>query len=119
MSFMNTIRYLVFTLTMPNRGSWNGRWSGEDDLYAIVKPIAGTQNAQEKARTLLDGGSWYYRWDDGWGASISVQSAEGQQVRAIRKKSRGFCGYDWMANNILSHGSPKDKKELAPTEATA
>lgn len=23
--------YAVFTLSMPNRGSWNGGWSGERD----------------------------------------------------------------------------------------
>lgn len=28
---------IAFILTMPNIGSWNGRWSGENDLHAIVK----------------------------------------------------------------------------------
>ena len=28
---------IVFTLKMPHRGSWNGRWSGESKIYARVR----------------------------------------------------------------------------------
>ena len=28
---------VVFELTMPGVGSWNGRWSGEGRYYAILK----------------------------------------------------------------------------------
>ena len=27
---------IVFTLNMPHRGSWNGRWSGEGKIYARI-----------------------------------------------------------------------------------
>lgn len=29
--------YVSYELTMPNRASWNGRWSGENEKYFIVK----------------------------------------------------------------------------------
>ena len=28
---------IIFELTFPNRGSWNGKWSGEKDRHIIVK----------------------------------------------------------------------------------
>ncbi|MBR2999575.1 MAG: hypothetical protein IKF39_01140 [Oscillospiraceae bacterium] len=28
---------LCFELSMPNRGSWNGKWSQENDLHIITK----------------------------------------------------------------------------------
>lgn len=30
---------IAFVLTMPGKGSWNGKWTGEGNLYAIVKNI--------------------------------------------------------------------------------
>jgi hypothetical protein len=30
---------LLFTLSMPNRGSWNGRWSGENNFYGLFKTL--------------------------------------------------------------------------------
>lgn len=29
----------------------------------------------------------------------------GEQARTIRKKSEGFCGYDWMVDSILNDGA--------------
>lgn len=28
-----------FILTMPNKGSWNGKWAGEGNLYCIIKKL--------------------------------------------------------------------------------
>ena len=28
---------IIFELTMPNCGSWNGKWSGEERFYAKFK----------------------------------------------------------------------------------
>ena len=29
---------IVFTLTMPHSGSWNGKWTGADRLYVRTRP---------------------------------------------------------------------------------
>ena len=93
------MKRVEFRLSMPSVGSWNGRWSGEGRNYVIVRTLP-----DEQAR-VLDKGSWFYRWDDGWGASVRARVMErGERVR----KSDGFSGYDWMVRNILDHGDPYD-----------
>lgn len=109
---------ICFTLTMPNRGSWNGRWSGEGNLYAVIKKFRKTKENQERVAALLAQGGWYYRWSDGWGASIEVKEVDSAKARQIRKASRGFCGYEWMIDSILEHGKiyaghEKPKLEMA------
>lgn len=95
---------LAFTLTMPNRGSWNGRWSGENNLYAVVKKFPNSKKAWERVQKL-SGESFYYRWEDGWGANIAVQEVDALTARKLRKQSRGFCGYEWMIQSILDYGA--------------
>lgn len=95
---------LVFTLSMPGRASWNGRWSGEDRIYAITKNFT-TKKGKEKAAKILADGYYSYRWSDGWAAGISVKEVTSQEARKIRKKSQGFCGYDWMVDSIMAHGA--------------
>lgn len=103
---------LVFTLSMQGRSSWNGRWSGEETLYAIVKPIRNTQKHRAACEEIARPGSYSHNFGDGWRASISVDIIDDPaKVRRIKKQSRGFCGYDWMVKNILSHGSASNKKE--------
>ena len=92
---------LCFELTMPNRGSWNGRWSGENDYYAILK----TERRVGKAKVReLDGEHFHYRWDDGWTAMVSCRKVDATEARKLRRRSKGFCGYDWMVESILRHG---------------
>lgn len=105
----NNIMKICFELSMPNCASWNGKWSGEGDLYAKVISF-NTKKAKENAQNILKQGSYYHRWDDGWGASISVREVDGKESARIKRKSKGFCGYDWMIGNIVSHGSCYNKK---------
>ncbi len=99
---------LIFTLTMPGRSSWNGRWSGEDNLYAIVKTFGKSKAAQAKVDSILKQRHFSHSWSDSWRASIEVTFADAKEARHARKKSKGFCGYDWMVANILDHGSTYD-----------
>jgi hypothetical protein len=85
-----------FTLTMPNVGSWNGRWSGEGKHYTIVRRLT---NADVNRLGLPQ--SWYHNFGDGWGASVSARVL-GKGERP--KRSAGFCGYDWMVDRILRWG---------------
>lgn len=95
---------LCFELGMPNRNSWNGRWSGEDNLYAKVINIGTAKKTLEKYKPILDKGYFYYNFGDGWGASVTVKEVDAKEANKIRRKSRGFCGYDWMITSIRHKG---------------
>ncbi len=104
------MRKLCFELSMPNCASWNGRWSGEGNYYAVVKSF--TKKNEEMANRILKEGYYYHRWDDGWGAGISVKEVDSQEAAKIKRKSKGFRGYDWMIENIISHNSCYNAKKL-------
>ncbi len=94
---------IAFILTMPNNNAWNGKWTGEGNLYAKVENFRG-KKADVKAQEILKEKSFYYNFGDGWGASVEVKEVDQKEVRQIRKHSKGFCGYDWMIQEIKDHG---------------
>ena len=101
-----------FRLSMPNRASWDGGWSGESKNFVIYR----TLNAVEFARVF--GGeataTFFHHWSDGWTAAVAVRRlAPGEK----HKRSDGFSGYDWMVSNIIKHGSTKDLTVSAPMDA--
>lgn len=117
--------YIAFTLSMPGSPSWNGKWSGEGKLYAIVKKFTGARGA-DKAKSILANCYYSYSWSDGWRAGIDAKMVDGKTAGQFRKRSCGFCGYDWMVDSILVDGvikSASDKEEVtrigAATELTA
>lgn len=95
---------IVFVLSMPNRGSWNGGWSGSEEQYNIVKNMGTSKKANEKAEALIEQGDFSYCFGDGWRASVEVKLVDNAGARKARKISKGFCGYDWMVRSILYHG---------------
>ena len=103
---------IAYTLSMPRNNSWNGKWSGEDRVYAIVRTIRNTQKAQSKAREIIAAGPYFYSWSDGWGAQINVREVTPVEARKLRKQSVGFAGYDWMVNTIESYGKPMADHEV-------
>lgn len=88
---------IVFILSMPGKGSWNNQWSGEGQLYAKFLP-------NNKVPSEYIGQSFIYRWSDGWVASIKVEKITSIEATKMKKRSAGFCGYDWMVNSIIDHG---------------
>ena len=88
---------IVFELTMPRVGSWNGRWSGADRRYIRTKD-------ERKVPKELWGNSYCYRWDDGWEACVSVERMSATEAKKLEKKSSGFCGYDWMIESLIKDG---------------
>lgn len=92
---------ICFELSMPHESSWNGRWSGEGLYYAKVRSV-------DKTNPYLsfDGTSkeYRYRWDDGWEARITARSITSKEAAKIRRRTVGFCGYDWMIDEIISKG---------------
>lgn len=90
---------IAFNLTMPGRSSWNGQWSGEGQLYCVIRNVPNKRAAEILARR-----SYGYRWSDGWAARINVSQVDASAARRLRKKSQGFCGYDWMIDCIIRDG---------------
>lgn len=95
------MKRVEFTLSMPGRASWDGRWSGEDQRFAVVRTVSDL-----KARELTAGPAyWNHAWNDGWCAAVSARI---MQPGERRKKSAGFNGYEWMVDNIIDHGTTYD-----------
>ena len=100
---------IAFTLSMPSNNSWNRKWSGEDNLYCRVLNITSEKKAQE----ILAGGYYSHSFGDGWVAGIDVRKVDATEARKLRKHSKGFCGYDWMIDNIRMYGHASDKARSA------
>ncbi len=95
-----------FQLTMPNVGSWNGKWTGAAKKYWVIRTYRSKED-KEKISNLLaarDYQSFYYNFGDGWGANIRIEIVGPGEARQREKHSAGFCGYEWMINSILKHG---------------
>lgn len=76
---------------MPGNNAWNGRWSGEGKIYAIVKPIRNTQKHRAACEALAKVGSWSYNFGDGWRAGVSAEIVDDpQKIRRIKKSSQGI-----------------------------
>lgn len=90
---------IKFSLSMPGVSSWNGKWSGKGKNYIKVKTMT-----DSRAKELFgdkNQRSWSHRWSDGWCACvIGTIMEKGERI----KKSDGFCGYDWMVENIWLYG---------------
>lgn len=92
---------VAFVLTMPNNNSWNGRWSGEDKLYARVRTYS-SRDLKHKLIQLV--GNHYYNFGDGWGANVEVKVVKADEAKKIRKKTAGFAGYEWMIDSLVLDG---------------
>lgn len=91
-----------FELSMPGVGSWNGKWTGEENLYARVIMFRGKEREQ-LAKELIERGYFSYNFGDGWRAGISLEKIDVKLAQKIRKKSKGFYGYDWMIDSIIKN----------------
>lgn len=103
-----------FRLSMPSRGSWNGGWSGAGNNYVIYRSLKDSRIAELTGGENITTANFYHRWDDGWGANVTMRVMEPKERR---QKSAGFSGYDWMVTNIILYGKT-EKPELEPVEST-
>ena len=96
------MNYLLFKLSMPHRGSWNNKWSLENENFTIAKRFRKCDF--EKLPDIV--GKYHeYRWDDGWTAVVNVKHLTNiKDVKQLTKNSQGFCGYDWMIESLLKFG---------------
>ena len=95
---------LSFTLSMPNKGSWDGKWSGDKSCYAKVINFGHSKKAIKHATEILEKRNYHYNFGDGWSAGIKVAEVTPKEAAKIRRKSRGFYGYDWMVESIRYNG---------------
>jgi hypothetical protein len=90
---------LRFKLSMPTVGSWDGKWSDEGVYYAIVRSL---QN-KELANKILERDYYHYDFGDGWAAGITVEQIDSKEAAKTRRRSKGFCGYEWMVDSIINN----------------
>lgn len=88
---------IVFELTMPHVGSWNGKWSGETNRYIRALP-------EREVPKELWHRNFFYNWPDGWGAMVSVSKMESKKAKKLERESSGFLGYDWMIRALIKDG---------------
>lgn len=97
------MKLLSFELTIPNVGSWNGKWTGSDKKYYIVKSLD-----NKTSNNIIGEGepskNYYYNFGDGWGANIRVERVDSRKGNKRRRRSAGFCGYGWMVDSIIKYG---------------
>jgi len=84
-----------FRLAMPGRASWDGKWSGDERNFTLVRDV------DAETADKIDGRSWSYGWSDGWRAEVTARVVRDGETL---KPSQGFDGYDWMIASILQYG---------------
>jgi len=94
---------------MPNNNAWNGKWTGEDNLYVLVRSF-NTKNSKAIAMCILEKGYFQYSFGDGWVAAVSVDEIDSKEAMRLKRKSQGFCGYNWMVDSII------DFLEILPSD---
>lgn len=105
---------VAYTLSMPSAPSWNGKWSGAERLHVVVR-----RYKDATAADITKIGSYYYRWEDGWAASVSARIVPASEAAQLRKKSAGFAGYDWMIDSIELYRKIYADHQKPKVQATA
>jgi hypothetical protein len=122
------MKTLSFELTMPNVGSWNGKWTGSDKKYFVIRKLdnetADKIMKDAKSTPIYEGffqpklvgysplrENYYYNFGDGWGANICVEQVDAKEASRRRKKSIGFYGYEWMVDSIIRFGDILNDKQ--------
>lgn len=99
------MHYVAYVLSMPNKGSWDGKWTGEKDVHVRCRKICDKAwNNRVTKEPELAGKSFYHDFGDGWTAKIEVKEVTEKEARALKKRSVGFAGYDWMIASLIYSG---------------
>ena len=98
---------LTFELTMPNIGSWNGKWSGADNRYLMFKTFSKKEGERLMKNDKIR--NFYHYFGDGWGANITMKPITSLEKRKIEKVNKGFMGYEWMVEWMVESIIKNDK----------
>lgn len=103
------MKHIVYILTMPNVGSWNGVFTGSGKLHCIIRSYPVKSNIPKKVLSMKYG----YRYDfgDGWTANIKAKEITGKEKPKYKKASKGFFSYEWMIDEIEKYGRIKTLAE--------
>lgn len=93
---------IEFELTMPDCGSWNGKWSDAKNLHALIRNYKKEDIKKYEIKNKLEK-EYYYNWDDGWCACVRVKQIDSKRAKYIREHTKGFHSYDWMIDSILKY----------------
>lgn len=99
------MRHIVYILTMPNVGSWNGRFAGEGHLNCEVRSYLKDSDIPKKVLSMKDG--YHYDFGDGWLVNIKATQIKENEKDKYEEASRGFYGYEWMIKEIEKFGRIK------------
>lgn len=103
------MKHIVYILTMPNIGSWDGKFSGEGRLNCVVKSYNKDSSIPEKVLSMKYG--FHYNFGDGWAANITAKEITVKEKSKYKKESKGFYGYEWMITEIEDCGRIKTLEE--------
>jgi hypothetical protein len=92
---------LSFEITMPNVGSWNGKWSGSQNAHFSFETV--TKKEGERLMQGKKERNFYYNFGDGWGANVKMRPVTAAEKKIIEKSNKGFMGYDWMIDSIIKN----------------
>ena len=92
---------LSFEITMPNIGSWNGVWIGENNPHFAFRTVNKVKG--DKILKGKESSNYYYNFGDGWGANVKVKKILAPERRKLEKINCGFLGYEWMIDSILEN----------------
>lgn len=123
------MKTLSFELTMPNVGSWNGKWTAADKKFYVIQKFDNktADKIMEDAKTypIYEGfftrtqigisnprKKFYYNFGDGWGANVCVEQVDAKEAKKRRKISSGFCGYEWMIDSIINFGEILNSNQI-------
>lgn len=102
---------LKFTLRMPNCGSWNGRWSGDERSHTVCKTFRRRSDIEKYEK--LDKHYFIHDFGDGWRASVRVDIVTAAEAQKARKNSAGFAGYG-IRKTHRKRKKVKETKESEP-----
>lgn len=69
-------------------------------LYAVIKLCR--KAPEPNGKSIF--GAHPYNFGDGWLARVDVSQVDAKEASRLRKASKGFCGYEWMIDSILTRG---------------
>ena len=108
--------HILYTLTMPNVGSWDHKWTQAGKLHCRARSYSDKSLVPAKVLSMKN---YYYNFGDGWGANVSCSKIDAKAKASYNKKSLGFCGYDWMIEEIEKYGRIKSVDERRAENAIA
>lgn len=108
------MKHVVFILTMPGVGSWNRKWTGADKLYCRTRSYPFNKKTiltESVLGRVLAYENRSYDFCDGWIANVRIMVCTAQEKKNYDKKSQGFCGYEWMIDEIEKYKRILTKQE--------